>query len=343
MTSAIFAFLYRDASEYLEHVLAFIREGLARAEPVFAVLPGDLGWRLRADLGAADGQLAVADVNELGRNPARITLALGTFADEHAGQQVRIVTEPLWPARTDAETAEVMNHEALVQLAAAAVNGQILCAYDASQLSPARIGGACHAHPEVLERGRRRPSSGYGAGTGPPREAELPPPPASAEFIAYDSQLRPVRALARSYGAVHGPLRRPGPGGQRNRRQHPGPHRRGRHGADLDIRARGRLPGTRRRTDHRPDGRAEAATAGCARAGAVGGEPSLRPGRDEERPGRHHDPAAHPPAGQVAAGRPAMVIPAGPRRGLVVRPGPYASGRRCPTARCAARPGRRPG
>jgi anti-sigma regulatory factor (Ser/Thr protein kinase) len=194
------AFLYRDASEYLEHVLAFIREGLARAEPVLAALPGDLGWRLRADLGAADRQLAVADVNELGRNPARITLALGTFAGEHAGQQVRIVTEPLWPARTDAETAEVMKHEALVQLAVAAVNGQILCAYDASRLSPARIDGACRAHPEILERGRRRPSIGYGAGTGPPREAELPPPPASAEFIAYDSQLRPVRALARSYG-----------------------------------------------------------------------------------------------------------------------------------------------
>jgi MEDS: MEthanogen/methylotroph, DcmR Sensory domain len=194
------AFLYRDASEYLEHVLAFIREGLARAEPVFAALPGDLGWRLRADLGAAERQLAVADVIELGRNPARITLALGTFADQYAGQHVRIITEPLWPARTDAETAEVMKHEALVQLAAAAVNGQILCAYDASQLSRARVDGACHAHPEILERGRRRPSGGYGAGTGPPREAELPPAPASAEFIAYDSQLRPVRALARSYG-----------------------------------------------------------------------------------------------------------------------------------------------
>jgi anti-sigma regulatory factor (Ser/Thr protein kinase) len=194
------AFLYRGASEYLEHVLAFIREGLASDEPVFAALPGDLGWRVRADLGAADWQLAVADISELGRNPARITLALGTFADQHAGQQLRIVTEPLWPARTDAETAEVMKHEALVRLAVATVSGQILCAYDASQLSPARIDGACHTHPEILEGGRRRPSRGYGAGTNQPREAELPPPPVSAEFIAYDSQLHPVRALARRYG-----------------------------------------------------------------------------------------------------------------------------------------------
>jgi anti-sigma regulatory factor (Ser/Thr protein kinase) len=198
------AFLYRDASEYLEHILAFIREGLARAEPVFAALPGDLGWRVRADLGAADWQLAVADIHDLGRNPARITLALGTFAGQHTGQQIRIVTEPLWPARTDAETAEVMKHEALVQLAVAAVSGEILCAYDASQLGPARIGGARAAHPEIVERGRLQPGSGYGAGAGPPREAELLPPPASAEFIAYDSQLHPVRALARRYGESAG-------------------------------------------------------------------------------------------------------------------------------------------
>jgi hypothetical protein len=80
-------------------------------------------------------------LNELGRNPARITLALGTFAGGHAGQRIRIVTEPLWPGRTDAETAEVMKHEALVHLAVGAP-GAILCPYDASRLSPALIDGA---------------------------------------------------------------------------------------------------------------------------------------------------------------------------------------------------------
>jgi hypothetical protein len=38
---------------------------------------------------------ALADMNELGRNPARITLALGTFARQHAGRRIRIVTESL--------------------------------------------------------------------------------------------------------------------------------------------------------------------------------------------------------------------------------------------------------
>ena len=194
------AFLYRGANEYLELMLAFIRDGMDRAEPVFAALPGDLGWRVRADLGAAGRQLAVADISELGRNPARITLALWTFAGQHAKQRIRVVTEPLWPGRTDAEAAEVMKHEALVRLAVGAADGQILCAYDAGRLSRARIDGACHAHPEILERGARRPNGGYRAGAGSQREADLPAPPARAGLIAYRSELRSVRQLARRHG-----------------------------------------------------------------------------------------------------------------------------------------------
>jgi anti-sigma regulatory factor (Ser/Thr protein kinase) len=197
------AFPYRDTGEYLEHVLAFIGDGLACSEPVFVALPGHLGSQVRAAAGAAGWPLAVADMNELGRNPARITLALGTFAGGHAGQRIRIVTEPLWPGRTDAETAEVMKHEALVQLAVGAP-GAILCPYDASRLSPALIDGACRAHPEILEDGHRRPSGGYREGDGALPGAELTAPPATAEFIDYRSRLHPVRALVGRYAARAG-------------------------------------------------------------------------------------------------------------------------------------------
>ena len=189
------AFLYRDANEYLEHVLAFIADGLACSEPVFVALPGRLGSRVIAAAGAAGWRLAVADMDELGRNPARITLALGTFVGGHAGQRVRIVTEPLWPGRSDAETAEVMKHEALVRPAVGAIGAEILCPYDASRLSPALIESACRTHPEIFEDGRRRPSRGYRAGADGPPEAALPAPPAAAEFMAYRSRLYPVREL----------------------------------------------------------------------------------------------------------------------------------------------------
>jgi anti-sigma regulatory factor (Ser/Thr protein kinase) len=189
------AFIYRDANEYLDHLLAFIREGLAGSEPVFVALPGEPARRARAALGAAGRQLAVADMDELGRNPARITLALGAFADQHAGHRIRVVTESLWPERTDAETAEVMKHEALVERAAAAITGQILCPYDAARLGPAVIEGAVHTHPEIIERGCRRPSSGYQEGACALAQAALPPPPASAAFLAYSTRLDSVRAL----------------------------------------------------------------------------------------------------------------------------------------------------
>ena len=191
------AFLYRDVDECLEHMLAFVQEGLARREPVFVALPGSHARRLQAAAAAADRQLAVADMNQLGRNPARITLVLGAFASQHPAQKVRIVTESLWPGRTAAEAAEVMKHEALVQQAVAPANADILCPYDASRLGGAFIDGACRTHPGILERGHRRPSDGYLAGALP--ERELPPPPGSAEFLAYRSRLSPVRALVGRY------------------------------------------------------------------------------------------------------------------------------------------------
>jgi anti-sigma regulatory factor (Ser/Thr protein kinase) len=193
------AFLYRDPGEYLAHVLPFVRAGQARSEPVLVAVPGDLGPRVRAALRVPDGQVSFTDMRDLGRNPARITLALGTFADQHRGQPIRAVTEPLWPGRTDAETAEVMKHESLVRLALRAVSARILCPYDASRLSPAVIDRACHSHPEILQRGHRRPSSGYRATGGTGQQADLPPPPPSAEHLSYGSQLHGVRALVGRY------------------------------------------------------------------------------------------------------------------------------------------------
>ena len=76
-----------------------------------------------------------------------------------------------------------MKHEALVQLAVGAVDAEVLCPYNAAELGPALIDGARHAHPEIFERGRRRPSSGYRAGGGVPPEPELPPPDSAGQGL----------------------------------------------------------------------------------------------------------------------------------------------------------------
>lgn len=190
------ALFYRDEAEYVAQVLAFIQAGLAATEPVLVAVPGDLIRRVRAALGVTGRQPAVADMADLGRNPARILLALHAFAGRYPGRRIRIVTQSWWPGRSAAETAEVMKHEALVRLAFAAVPAQILCPYEAGRLSPALMAKACDTHPEVIVAGHRQPSSSYRAGGSSIPEPGLPPPPASAQFLVYRSDLRPVRALA---------------------------------------------------------------------------------------------------------------------------------------------------
>src|SRR6266851_7692792 len=79
------AFFYRDQAEYLGQVLPFIEEGLAGAEPVLVAVPGWNARSMRHALNGQRGALAVLDMAELGRNPARITLAVADFLDQHAG------------------------------------------------------------------------------------------------------------------------------------------------------------------------------------------------------------------------------------------------------------------
>jgi anti-sigma regulatory factor (Ser/Thr protein kinase) len=189
------AFLYRDLSEYLAGLLPFVQEGLACCQPVLVAVPGDRAQAVRAALRAAGHELPVIDMTGTGRNPARITLALTTFAQRHPGRRIRVVTEAAWPERTAAETAEVMKHEALVGLAFTGVGAQILCPYDAGRLSGPLIDGACGLHPEIMEHGHYRPGGSYQTAH-TTREARLPAPPPTARSIAYRTRLDGVRALA---------------------------------------------------------------------------------------------------------------------------------------------------
>ncbi len=198
-----FAFPYRGTDEYLESVLPFITGGLAEAEPVLVAVPGELARQVRAALPPGRAP-AFADMDELGRNPARITLALAAFAEQHAGRPVRCVTELMWPGRTRAEAAEVAKHEALVNVALAEVPAQVLCPYGAARLTRAAIARAGHTHPLILAGGQPEESRAYRAHSGPLAEDDLPPPPASAEVLAYSTQLHSVRALIGRYAGHAG-------------------------------------------------------------------------------------------------------------------------------------------
>jgi anti-sigma regulatory factor (Ser/Thr protein kinase) len=187
------ALYYRSQPEYIDRITAFVLAGLDRGEPALIALPGGRARKVGACLEGTPGEVAFADMTELGRNPARIIPEVRSFTAKHPGQRVRFVGEPVWPGRRDAEICEATRHEALLNLAFARAQATILCPYDASGLMDSVLAGARYTHQEPA-------ASGATAATwrdNLPLECDQPlgPPPPDAEELGYEMDLAPVRRL----------------------------------------------------------------------------------------------------------------------------------------------------
>jgi anti-sigma regulatory factor (Ser/Thr protein kinase) len=191
------AFFYRDQAERRAQILSLVRDGMARGEPTFVALPGDEARLLAEQLDGEPGELLYADIGDVGRNPARLIPEVRAFIDKHTNQRVLVVGEACWPGRSPAELREATRHEALVNLAFARSAVTITCAYDANCLPPSAITDATWTHPEYLLSGQPVTAPDHRPAWGVPSDCDqpLPPPPASAESLAYDTDLAPVRRL----------------------------------------------------------------------------------------------------------------------------------------------------
>jgi anti-sigma regulatory factor (Ser/Thr protein kinase) len=188
------AWFYRTSDEYLEAIQGFVQRGLTRGEPVFVAVPKvqlPPDWQL-----PAGPRVTVADMQDLGGNPARIIPALRAFADSYPGQRVRCLGEPTWPTRSVAELHEAARHEALINLAFCEADVNILCPYNVAELPGSVISDARSTHPTLRTRGRELASEAYLGPADYP--ASLGKPllaPPGAQALSYEHDLRPVRAL----------------------------------------------------------------------------------------------------------------------------------------------------
>jgi anti-sigma regulatory factor (Ser/Thr protein kinase) len=154
------ALLYRSRPELESAVREFVRDGAAVGEPVLAAVPrANLEW-LREALGDDAANVRFENMTEVGRNPGRILPMIQDWLDEHDGR-ARVISEPMWPQRTYAETSECLRHEALLNHALADSPVMILCPYDAENLDPLVLEGAEMTHPQVRDAGGSRPSERY--------------------------------------------------------------------------------------------------------------------------------------------------------------------------------------
>ncbi len=142
---------YAGPADHARSVLPFIREGIARHEPVMVALPLERLSPIEAALGAEALLVELVDMAEIGANPACIIPEWRRFLRDHGDHgPVRGVGEPAWKGRREVELAEAELHESLLNLAFE--NGpewRLLCPYDATALSPEVLEEALRTHPHV--------------------------------------------------------------------------------------------------------------------------------------------------------------------------------------------------
>jgi anti-sigma regulatory factor (Ser/Thr protein kinase) len=203
------ALLYASPDEFAVGVARFVEAAAEVGDPVLVACAGPCLDLQRLRLKGHGALVTWADMRGVGLNPARLIDTISLFARQHHGHGIWCVHEPAWPARTAEELREVIRHEALVNLALAALPVNVLCPYDI-QLGTGLIASVERTHPALIQDGRRWPSSSYAAGM-VPGECDLPltTPPAGAEALRYRDDLAGIRDFTASRARqAHLPPRR---------------------------------------------------------------------------------------------------------------------------------------
>ncbi|MFF9061250.1 anti-sigma factor RsbA family regulatory protein [Streptomyces sp. NPDC014882] len=205
------ALFYRSERDYTDHMLPFVREGLALGEPVAVAVPGPRLEPIRAGLGTDAEDVLLLDMTDAGRNPGRIIPGvLRAFADAHPHGRVRIVGEPVWAGRSPVEYPACAQHEALINASFEGRAATILCPYDANGLDADVLADARITHPTLIDDGRERASEAYDWRSVVDRYNEvLVPSPDAASFSFGSAELPDARHFA------VGLVARLGLGGQR--------------------------------------------------------------------------------------------------------------------------------
>jgi anti-sigma regulatory factor (Ser/Thr protein kinase) len=160
------AMFYAGDREFVERCRAFVEEGLDRDEPVLVMVGSRKLELLKQALGERAAEVEFADMEFVGRNPARIIPAWRRFVADHAGQGdgrgMRGIGEPIWADRGPAEMSECQLHESLINLAFAGADSfRLTCPYDTSALTEDVIAEARRSHPVISHEGAAEQCGDY--------------------------------------------------------------------------------------------------------------------------------------------------------------------------------------
>jgi len=194
------ALFYSGLDEYVHQTTAFLRAGIAAGEPALVVIAPEKTALLREELGKDAARVTFADMQAVGRNPARIIPAWRVFVDANLGpgRPVRGIGEPIWAERSADELVECERHEALLNLAfAGSLEWSLLCPYDTQSLPDAVLEEARRNHALLIEHGSHRTSDVCLELDEIARPFDVPLPPAPLQAATFELEPETLGAFRR--------------------------------------------------------------------------------------------------------------------------------------------------
>lgn len=185
---------YDGPDEFLAGTVPFVRAALEAEEPALVAVGRSKIELLQGELGADAVDVGFADIEEIGRNPARIIPVWREFVDENRwlDRPVRGIGEPVWPGRSAAEVEECRRHESLLNLAFdGAPTWSLLCPYDSGALAEEVLEAARDCHPFVARDGisHENPECGDLESPPSPFAGALPPRPERSRAFEFDRSM----------------------------------------------------------------------------------------------------------------------------------------------------------
>jgi anti-sigma regulatory factor (Ser/Thr protein kinase) len=205
------ALLYGSDEQLVEAMAPFVREGIARAEPVLVVLPERKARLLLEALAGDADAVDFADAALWYDAPARALRTWARHVADHAdADRLRAVTEMPLVDATPAARREWMRYESIFNVALAAAPGSIACLYDERELPDDVLLDARRTHPEILVGGLPVSSPDYidlPAFANLIDREELEPPAPDHRELEFSWNLDHVRAHAEADALAAGVAR----------------------------------------------------------------------------------------------------------------------------------------
>ncbi|WP_436756731.1 anti-sigma factor RsbA family regulatory protein [Streptosporangium sp. V21-05] len=158
MTAIHQAAVYDSDGRFLAMALPFVRDGLAKGDPVMVATTSANLELLGGALGR-DGRLVdYAETAFLGRRTVERATAFHRYWQRRGpeaprGGHVRILAEPVWAGRAPADVRAWQRMESGLNLLLRATNVWMICPYDERTADPGVVAAARRTHPTLSEDG----------------------------------------------------------------------------------------------------------------------------------------------------------------------------------------------